>query len=548
MNHRVRRNLLSVRQCCAAIVCVSSVSTKVSAASLTGLGRLAGYPYSGAYGVSGDGKVVVGINSGHEAFRWEGGNMTGFENLQEGWFSSARAVSADGTVVVGNDENSGEAAIWKDGRITLLGTLPGGWFGMANGVSANGEVVVGISNFAGGQQQQGFRWEAGRMTGIGGRSALGVSADGTVIVGYAEANDPSFRNVPFRWKGGTMTFATEIQGDAFGVSPDGRVVVGYRQVDFLDIEAFRWEGDKLTGLGDLPGGSLYSIAKAASSMGKVVVGFGTSEYGSEAVLWTQEYGIETIWSVLARAGANPAFDGWWELTEAPAVSADGRYVVGTGIHHGEYEAFLADLKIEPPPCPTNGVVLPGSVSVVVPGQAAGLNQYAMIANPLKAISNKVSDVIKLNTTDSLVLYHFGKTGFTTSVASEGRWIEGGDVEIAPGGGFFASSSTKNPVNIIFTGDADLSGAAIGNVIPTGLSIRSSPLPKTGTLGELEYPVTRDLAESDTIYQWDGSQYIESASSSGVWLSPTAVGPTVRAGEAFWVRRTGTAGLWKQRCP
>ena len=136
-------------------------------------------------------------------------------------------------------------------------------------------------------------------------------------------------------------------------------------------------------------------------------------------------------------------------------------------------------------------------------------------------------------------------GFEVGARSGARLAE---VEIAPGGGFFATSSTKDPVNIDFTGEADLDGAAVGIIIPTGLSIRSSPLPKTGTLGELEYPVTRDPAESDTIYQWAGHQYRESAASSGVWLTPTAEGPFVRAGEAFWVRRTGTVGIWKQRCP
>jgi len=547
MNHRAGYDLPSVRQCGAVLICLGAFSTTISSGELTALGHLVGDRYSSATGVSADGRVVVGLSSDNawvNAFRWEGGKMTGLGNLRTGSWNSARGVSADGSVAVGKDSNSGQATIFKDGNMTLIATLPFGWFAEANAVSANGEVVVGISNYGGGQQQQGFRWEAGRIIGIGGWSATGVSADGTVIVGYGATN-----NAPFRWEGGTLKVPPGVRGAAFGVSPDGIVVVGVIDGSFGDnFEAFRWEGETLTGLGDLPGSRHYSYANAASSMGKVVVGFGTSEYGSEAVQWTHESGIETIWSVLTRGGANPAFQGWSELTEATAVSPDGRYVVGAGIHNGEYEAFLADLKTDPAPCPTKGVGMPGSVSVVVPGQAAGLNRYAMIANPLKAISNKVSDVIKLTTADSLILYHFGLSGFTTSVASEGKWIEGGDVVIAPGGGFFASSNTKNPVNVIFTGDADLTGAAAGVVIPTGLSIRSSPLPKTGTMGELEYPVTRDLAESDTIYQSDGSQYIESESSSGVWLTPTPVGPVVRAGEAFWVRRTGTAGLWKQRCP
>ena len=147
---------------------------------MTALGHLAGDRYSNANGVSDDGKVVVGQSSGNDsvgidwtnAFRWEGGKMVGFGNLQRGLYNSAQGVSADGSVAVGKDASSGQAAIFKDGNMMLIGSLPGGWFAEANAVSANGQVVVGISNYAGGQQQQGFRWEAGQMTAIGGAGLL----------------------------------------------------------------------------------------------------------------------------------------------------------------------------------------------------------------------------------------------------------------------------------------------------------------------------------------------------------------------------------------
>jgi probable HAF family extracellular repeat protein len=81
--------------------------TSAGGASFMGLGRLSAGPSgSYAFGVSGDGTVVVGrANSdlGAEAFRWTRvGGMLGLGDLPGGAFDSwAMAVSADGLVVVG---------------------------------------------------------------------------------------------------------------------------------------------------------------------------------------------------------------------------------------------------------------------------------------------------------------------------------------------------------------------------------------------------------------------------------------------------------------
>lgn len=78
--------------------------------------------------------------------------------------------------------------------ITWLGTL-GGTESEAIGVSADGSVVVGFVRFSG--EARAFRWtQGGGMqlipNTLGGRDsrAYGVSADGTVVVGWAA--DPNF--------------------------------------------------------------------------------------------------------------------------------------------------------------------------------------------------------------------------------------------------------------------------------------------------------------------------------------------------------------------
>ena len=113
--------------------------------------------------------------------------------------------------------------------LTDLGTL-GGNSSVTYGVSADGSVVVGYS-FTG-SDYRAFRWSGGVMTNLGtlgGFSiAYGVSADGSVVVGYSDTGSATHA---FRWTGaGGMTDLGHLGGNysiAYGVSADGSVVVGY---------------------------------------------------------------------------------------------------------------------------------------------------------------------------------------------------------------------------------------------------------------------------------------------------------------------------------
>src|SRR5262249_9541876 len=145
-----------------------------------------------------------------QAFRWVNGTMTGLGFLPEGIFSSAGGVNADGTVVVGSSFVGGfaggqdQAFRWTAASgMVGLDCLPGGNQSQANGVNDEGTVVVGTAIDASGQPQA-FRWTretrmqsvltlllAAKVVTMSGwqlRSANGVSADGTVIVG--EGVDP----------------------------------------------------------------------------------------------------------------------------------------------------------------------------------------------------------------------------------------------------------------------------------------------------------------------------------------------------------------------
>jgi uncharacterized membrane protein len=101
------------------------------------------------------------------------------------------------------------------------------------------------------------------------------------------------------------------------VSSDGSVIVGYGKYDSSqNEEAVRWDNGVLEPLGFLPGGN-YSLARAVSADGRVIVGQSNSSTGWYAVRWVD--GI--IEPLIPPKGANSA--------EAMGVSADGSIIVGT---------------------------------------------------------------------------------------------------------------------------------------------------------------------------------------------------------------------------
>jgi probable HAF family extracellular repeat protein len=226
-------------------------------------------------------------------------------------------------------------------EFTPLGDLAGGAFSsFAVGVSADGTVVVGFGNSASGMEA--FRWTAGGgMVGLGflgddgvSTGALGVSDDGTVVVGFSSSASGS--GEAFRWtEGGGMVGLGFLGGvdipisQANRVSADGTVVVGFSVIS-SGQEAFRWtEGGGMVGLGDFAGGTFESAAQGVSADGAVVVGFGTGASGQEAFRWTAGGGM---------AGLGDLAGGDFR-SQGADVSADGTVVVGVGTSASGLEAI-----------------------------------------------------------------------------------------------------------------------------------------------------------------------------------------------------------------
>jgi hypothetical protein len=161
--------------------------------------------YAGAWDVSADGRIVVGLlwnGCGAEAFRWDGGGsgiMTPLQLLGESFTGSsnppanrATVISDDGSTIAGWAQTSivdRAPAIWKaDGSGFMLTGFTSDAPGEVLSISADGKMVAGTWS------DSAFYWTAatgvvniGKLPNdgsfVGGTYANAVAADGKLIFG-----------------------------------------------------------------------------------------------------------------------------------------------------------------------------------------------------------------------------------------------------------------------------------------------------------------------------------------------------------------------------
>ncbi|WP_072680844.1 autotransporter domain-containing protein [Arcobacter sp. LA11] len=171
---------------------------------MVSLGTLPGGINQGeAWGVNSDGTVIVGqslnASNNKEAYRWTAGSgMVGLGYLSGGSnYSEAYDVSADGSIVIGESDNGSvtEAFRWEGGTMTGLGFLSGSFASSARGTNSDGTVIVGYLEDSDGDTNGAFRWTASTgmqslsdwlkidLSSWSEMSASDVSDDGTIIVG-----------------------------------------------------------------------------------------------------------------------------------------------------------------------------------------------------------------------------------------------------------------------------------------------------------------------------------------------------------------------------
>lgn len=365
------------RWCLAVYLLIATYTSPCASQSFHPLGFLPGADQTFGDGITADGTRIFGGSGESHGLgtftpaQWTfASGLTPLAVVQEGQRATAWDVSADGTNVVRQISTIGDSTFdvqafrWTaaDG-IVPLGDLAGGETrSFAYGVSADGQTVVGQGTTATDQDPevtQAFRWTpTDGMEGLGflpdkteQSVALDVSADGSIIVGFASRDEMQGEYVmnfheAFRWteETGMVGLGEFPGGESFSfanaITDDGNIIIGSSWGE-NETEAFRWtETSGMVGLGMLASNSAltpYSDAYAVSADGTVIVGKSTGH----AAVWDERHGFRSIASLLTASGVD--LTGWY-LDQARDVSADGSTIVGYGINpNGEYEAWLAVL-------------------------------------------------------------------------------------------------------------------------------------------------------------------------------------------------------------
>jgi probable HAF family extracellular repeat protein len=162
---------------------------------------------------------------------------------------------------------------------------------------------------------------------------------------------------------------------ANGVSADGGVVVGYGRSASEDELAFRWtQAGGMVSLGTLD--NSVSRANGVSGDGAVVVGISSSNSGDQAFRWTQVGGMVGL-------GYLPSAS--FRFSDANGMSADGTVVVGISTSNSGAQAFrwtqaggmvgLGDLPGGEFFSVANGVSADGTVVVGMSSSASGSEAF-----------------------------------------------------------------------------------------------------------------------------------------------------------------------------
>ena len=321
-----------------------------------------------AAGVSADGNLIVGTRA--DLFS----NMTtatGFiYNITttastlvdaSGTFSAAglnlttlTAISGNGQIAVGYAFNDTVSSTPSDARAfsyntagtgtyTDLGTIGGGFFSwsVARAVNNTGSVIVGQSSNASGKSEA-FVYQTGVMTGLGflgtgdESDATGVSADGTVIVGYSRITPGSADRHAFVYTN-VMLDETEWMRSLNG---PGSLLAMTTNLNQLPLE-----------------GAHHRPLMSYDSMGKqsqawATGDFGTSSRQSDSHMTSGEIGVSGTFSdfVLGVAaghaslnqdllfGGNAHISGNYLLAEADYRLADKESIVSLVLLRGDYDA------------------------------------------------------------------------------------------------------------------------------------------------------------------------------------------------------------------
>lgn len=274
----------------------------------------------------------------------------------------ATALTAGGRIIVGSAEAAflwTEASGLQNLNDVYRHLITdGSYLESATDITPNGSHIVGIGYNAAQQRLEPYLLETGlgggqpRLTWlgtlgiIGHFSSLSVSADGRTVVGTVEQWQHSrLLAIAFRWTAETGIHPLVTLGGtsshAAGVSADGSVVVGWAESTNGERRAARWIAG--VGVQDMGIGA-GSGAVSVSGDGRIVVGYYVPTPGrSSTFRWTAEGGLQdlnVLYSYLL---------GSWRSVRIATISPSGRYILGSGYDTSmqRWGVFLLDTECTP---------------------------------------------------------------------------------------------------------------------------------------------------------------------------------------------------------
>ncbi len=305
--------------------------------------------------VSGDGSTVAASSSGN-AFTWT--LNAGKNALPSGGQSAfTTALSYDGAMVVGSSQAADGytyATMWTSAGQSLITH-----FLTANckpkAISNDGSAIGGYYPNGSSSPFKSTSTSLWELTDLS--TVYGMSADGKVITGsrswtaYNDWGPIGFHHQARIWQSGTYTDlgSLSLGGDSFamGISADGKTVCGWASSDSMSWEPFRWTAETgMVGL-DAPDGwsgpDKMAWMNACTADGSILVGTAWngaawSTAPQQATIWDDSHGTRFLSDALVNDYSLDLTG--WQLNEATGISQDGHTIVGYGIGpSGSTEGF-----------------------------------------------------------------------------------------------------------------------------------------------------------------------------------------------------------------
>ena len=324
-------------------------------------------------GMAVDAKLICGVvdtggRSGWQAAIWDDQGHGVWTHLTTYGVQDrvCTGLSPNGRFAVGYNQydpikQCGGAMYWDRDTATPF-CLPQTWSGKANAITSDGRTI------AGSDMDQAILWIDGQRYVLGTSTfhseTTSLTSDGSAAVGYlASSYEVCDAFVWNRDYGLSIlpTFGSGANASAMAISADGSVIVGYCGW-LYNGWLVRWTRDSSTGeyvierLGTDDQTTLFSFgypAAAVSPDGSVIAGSlarpaPDGSYMSEAVLWTQRTGLTPV-------------SGWlqdvpygYALLDVRGVASDNRTLAGNGQFVDENGAYRDSLGwLATLPCPSD---------------------------------------------------------------------------------------------------------------------------------------------------------------------------------------------------